>query len=325
MLALIVLAGCDRNRPLVLDEAGLFAAGERERLALFHGLLLADHDIDYRVVTVASAADPNALAHERFMALEAGARSRNGLGLLLLVDTGGRTVRMEVGFGLEGYFPDAFVAYVEHRQMVPFFAAERVADGILATTELIVDRAQRYALGEPDAAGDPLTGSGGGGATARVDAYEPAPVTGGGPGLPAGHSPEDTLARYFEAMAQRDANPDQDLYTPETRTMLRDRVMTPAQMDNLVATYRQCRPQASRLDAAGNLAVIRYPASQRKCAPWFFRRAGEAWQLDLTMMSRALRFGRDNSWHFEPGVAHPYGFAFQDWQFDRHGFPIARE
>ena len=33
------------------------------------------------------------------------------------------------------------VAYIEQRQMVPFFRAERIADGILATTELIVAQA----------------------------------------------------------------------------------------------------------------------------------------------------------------------------------------
>jgi hypothetical protein len=322
-MALIALAACERSRPLVVDEAGLFAVEEQERLALFHGLLLTDHDIDYRVVTVASAADLNGLAREQFTALETGALSRNGFGLLLLIDTVGRKVRMEVGFGLEGYFPDAFVAYVEQRQMVPFFTADRVVDGILATTELIVGRAQRYALGETATAESWLTGTGGGGATARTDSYHPPHTTAGEPQKSAGQTPEITLAGYFETMARRDANPELDLYSPETRIMLRDWVMTPAQMDNLVATYRSCHPQAARFDGTGELAVIRYPVAQRKCAPWFFRRTDDAWQLDLTLMSRALRFGRDNSWHFEPDVEHPYAFAFRDWQFDRHGFPIA--
>jgi uncharacterized membrane protein YgcG len=61
-------------------------------------------------------------------------------GLLLVIDAD--QVRLEVGYTLEGVLPDAFAAYVEHRQMVPFFERGRVADGILSTTELIVTRAQ---------------------------------------------------------------------------------------------------------------------------------------------------------------------------------------
>ncbi len=57
------------------------------------------------------------------------------------------------------------------------------------------------------------------------------------------------------------------------------------------------------------------------CAPWFFARLGGAWTLDLTMMQGALRFNHSNYWHFDPGAQHPYRFAFDDWAFDRHGFP----
>ncbi len=57
------------------------------------------------------------------------------------------------------------------------------------------------------------------------------------------------------------------------------------------------------------------------CAPWFFQRLGTAWALDLTMMQGALRFNHSNYWHFDPNAQHPYRFAFEDWAFDRHGFP----
>ncbi len=70
--------------------------------------------------------------------------------------------------------------------------------------------------------------------------------------------------------------------------------------------------------------MIRYPVEDRACAPWFFRRDGADWRLDLTMMQRAIRFGRTNAWRFAPGVEHPYRFAFTDWTFDRHGFPARR-
>lgn len=318
---LSMLAGCTEQPRLVIDEAGLFSEAESARLALFHELLLADHAIDYRVLTVPSAPDINQVAVRRFAELGAGEASPAGHGLLLVVDTSGETVRMEVGYGLEGYFPDAFVAYIQNRQMLPFFAEDRVADGILATTEFIVDRAQRYRLGETEFEPAAPASSGGAGATASADALEPPRVEPATQLVAAGRSPEETLAHYFDAMGRRDPDPDLPIYTPETRAMLRGGFMPPAQMDNLVSTYRNCAPQSARLGPAGTLAVIRYDIADRRCAPWFFRRVGEHWLLDLTMMSRAIRFGRDNSWHFDLSVDHPYAFAFEDWQFDRNGFP----
>jgi hypothetical protein len=40
------------------------------------------------------------------------------------------------------------------------------------------------------------------------------------------------------------------------------------------------------------------------------------------MLNLGIRFGRDNSWRIDSGVQHPYEFAFRDWRFDRHGFPV---
>ena len=45
--------------------------------------------------------------------------------------------------------------------------------------------------------------------------------------------------------------------------------------------------------------------------------------LDLTMMQRAIRFGRDNSWHFAPTADHAYTYAFRDWRLDASGYPRA--
>jgi uncharacterized protein len=321
---LLFLSSCQRA-PLVTDEAGLFTPDQADQLALFHGLLLEDHDIDYRVLTISGTdetnVDINQLAAKRYADLEVGENSARSLGLLLIINETSQQVRMEVGYGLEGFFPDAFVAYIENRQMIPFFEAGRASDGILATTELIVDRAQKYALGISPSEEDWLAGSGGAGATStlarRPEIQSPAkharPV--------AGQTPNETLNAYFKAMEERNLDPKLPLYTNDTQDMLKDWVMTAAQADTVLRSYRSCRPEAPRFDHDSRRAVIRYPVAQRKCAPWFFLREGEDWRLDLTMMSLAVRFGRDNSWHFDASVRHPYEFAFEDWRFDSNGFP----
>jgi uncharacterized protein len=78
------------------------------------------------------------------------------------------------------------------------------------------------------------------------------------------------------------------------------------------------------MNGARDLAVVRYPPEERKCSPWFLVEEGGKWRLDLTMMQKAIRFGRSNAWHFDPRVDHAYRFAFEDWHFDPQGFPMKR-
>src|SRR5690606_6287780 len=126
------------------------------------------------------------------------------------------------------------------------------------------------------------------------------------------------------SMRDRDGRTQLDLYTGATRQMLKDWVMTPAQMDNVVATYRSCTAESAKLGPGGLHAVIRYAPSERRCSPWFFALEEGRWKLDFTLMQDAIRFGRDNSWRFANGVPGEYGFAFSDWSFDGNGFPVAR-
>ena len=321
----VVFVACEETPvPLVRDEAQLLSASEERLLGEHHRLLALDHGIDYRIVTGRGFADLDRAAAEAFAALRVGETKGNAPGgLLLMIDAAADRVRLEVGYALEGTFPDAFVAYVEARQMTPFFRSGRVADGILATTELIVDRAAR-AKARGDGAGEAwFAGSGGGGAArdAEIGAGYERPVARRTTAVRAGRSPTDALELYLAAMAAHDARPDLPFYTAETRAMLAGWTTTRAQMDHLVESYRRCGTTTERRDGADRLAVLRYPVADRRCAPWFFRREGGDWQLDLTMMQSAIRFGRDNSWRLLPEADHPYGFAFDDWTFDRHGFP----
>ncbi len=327
--AVLLVAAALTARPaladpgLIEDQAGLMAAAQRARLSDYHAHLLGDYDIDYRVVTSEKTGDINAYAAERFAALGVGESSRTARGLLLVIDPARNLVRLEVGYALEGVFPDAFIAYIEHRQMVPFFRVARVADGILAATELIVDRARNAEANAGFENEVWIGGSGGGGATAaaRLGAGADRALRQDGANVAAGRSPEDTLLTYLRLLQDRNASADLAIYTPETRDMLQGWVMTPAQMDNVIKTYRRCHPEPARYDRAGDLAVIRYPVGERQCAPWFFRRIDGAWALDLTMMQRAIRFGRSNAWRFDTTVEQPYAYAFRDWRFDRNGFP----
>jgi hypothetical protein len=326
----IAAAGCERlaerrapGDPIVSDAAGMLGDARRARMEEVHGLLLDDHDLDYRVELVAGVGDLDAYAHERFAELGVGSRSEAGRGLLLVLDARQDLVRVEVGRGLEGVFPDAFVAYLEQRQMVPYFRAGQVGDGVLAATELLVTRIQNAKQRAGWEAEPWAEGSAGAGARARAelgrgrdDAFAR------GPDAAARSSPEDTVRAYLAAMGARNGRADLDLYTAATRAMLVRRVITPAQMDGVARAYRGCRRQSLRLVEGGTRAVVRYPIEARECAPFLLALEDGRWRLDFATAAGAIRFGRSNAWRLERERAGAYAAAFDDWRFDRHGFPL---
>jgi uncharacterized protein len=308
------------------DRAALLEPAARARVAAYHAAILRAHDIDYRVLAISAADDLERTAHGYFAEAGVGALSANGRGLLLVIDPARERVRLEVSTSLEGVYTDAFVAYVQTRQMAPFFSAGRVADGILATTELIVGRAQEARAGGALAPPMPARSMGGGASTAAAIGTTSNP----GEGLEeqtqhvefARLEPLQVVEAYHERMANRDAHTDLPLYSTETAAMLRDWIVTPAQMDNLARTYRGCT--VDRVRVRGNAAVVRYVVGQRQCAPYFLRRESEAWKLDLMALSSAIRFNHENQWRFQVPLPDDYEFAFEDWRIDRNGFPHAR-
>jgi uncharacterized protein len=100
-------------------------------------------------------------------------------------------------------------------------------------------------------------------------------------------------------------------------------VLTPAQMDNVARAYRHCAAGTLRLGDDGRRGVVRYAIERRECAPFLLEREDGRWRIDFATAAHAIRFGRSNAWHLVRGQEGPYAFAFEDWTFDRHGYPIA--
>ncbi|MCG2581547.1 MAG: TPM domain-containing protein [Marinobacter sp.] len=306
--------------PRVTDHINLLSPEERDRIARVHDYLLSDYDIDYRILIARGIDDINQFAVNYFRDGNVGAASDSGRGLLLVIDAQANQVRLEVSHALEPTYTDAFVAYIEHRQMTEFFAANRIADGILATTEMLITRATNAANGLDPSTESWAASSGGGGA--RVDARigeGTASRRDDNVALGGGAPPREVLDRYRRAMEDRNNNPQLSIYSKQTREMLGQRVMTPAQMDNVAKSLRNCQPE--KLFNQDNRAVLRYPIKARTCPPYFFLREDNQWRLDFTVMINAIRFGRNNEWRLMPGYSGPYGFAFRDLRFDRNGYP----
>ena len=325
LFLLVLLAGCPSRQelPLVDDRAGLLAPERVARLTAYHDRLLGDLDIHFQLTVLdKSPGDLDQAAVELFERLLLGETTGGARGVLLLVDPQGGQVRLEIGYDLEGIFPDGFVGYVEREQLTPFFAADRVADGIEATVELLVGRA----LGEVPAdyrGGVELEHlSGGGGARVAVaigsgaEAKEVVEERGRFAAQP---TPRATLERYLEVLQSHVKDPELGIYTPETRAFFAKWLVTDAQQDNERKGLEANLPEAEER-IAGDLAVLRFPVDNRQSAPYLFRQSAEGWQLDMAAMSRLIGFNHKNQWFFR-AVDHEFIFAFDDLRFDENGFP----
>lgn len=326
-LFLLVLSSCGSNdeRSFLDDRAGLLDRQARQRVIEYHRALLADFTIHCKVVVLDQlSADINKDAAELFGDL--GRKTGEARGLLFLIDPVGKQVRIEVGYDLEGIFPDIFVSYLEREQMVPFFKQARVGAGIEATEELFVARIQRSMAGEPFAPAVELGGlshySGGGGARTKValggGALDKAAVADRTAYLPQ-QSPEQSLDVYMRVLRQKIKDPHLPLYTPATRELLSGWVVTDAQQDHELRGLE--RAVVDKVVVAGNLAVIRFSVKERSMAPFFLANDGSGWAFDFAAMKDSIRMNQKNMWHFV-SRDHPYMFGFTDWQFDANGFPM---
>ncbi|MGR9071505.1 MAG: TPM domain-containing protein [Gammaproteobacteria bacterium] len=302
-------------RETVADGGGLMAPEQKNFVARYHAMLRREHDIDYRVLTVAGPVDIGPYSAAEFAERSVGSYSRKGRGLLLVLDKAGDRVRLEVSANLEGVYTDAFVSYLERRQMVYFFNSGRVADGILAATEMIFTRAQEAEAGMAfDPGAEPGFSTGGGAQTAamldRRDRTALPDFRGRRDTTSAGPKPIDTVNAYLESLRRRDANPDKEIFTPETRAMMRRWTVTPAQMDNELKAYRNCPAYEQKIK--GSYAVILYRDDGGRCSPRFLRNDGGLWRLDLVAMQKSIVFNHKNQWRLRQGADPDYLFAFAE-------------
>lgn len=277
-LLLALVGGCrPEGDNFVEDPAGLLDAPARERLAGYHAVLLRDLDIHFKAVFLAGrSGDIDRIAVELFDRYRLGARTRAARGVLLVVDPAGQQVRLEIGYDLEGVFPDGFVGRVEEEQMVPFFAAGRIGAGVAATVELLVARALEAGATDPAGAGTVAPGgingrwSGGGGATTAI---RPAPSAkpDRAPVDPRRFAPRAdplaTLHGYLQVLAGRVKDPDLALYTLESRRFFRRWLVTDAQQAHEFRQLSAVLPRA-RVFVAGDRAVVRFPVVDRQAAPY---------------------------------------------------------
>jgi uncharacterized protein len=314
------LKSCDDR--YVCDMFQLFSPQQHDYITSYHRSLLELFDIDLRVFV-----SMHEQATSLFNEIKAGEHSKTRKGMLLLINPKKNLVRLEVSAGLDAVYTDGFVKYLQERQMLPFFHANRVADGIVATTEMIVDRAKKAQKGEEFVPPEQLTNTLGIGAGAQSQAnigtgYTPPQQTHSQPTTAAHQyvNPLDVVQAYHEALARGDASPDLPFYSASTKDMRKSWVVTPAQMKNELNAYASCSKGEAR--QTQGLAIVRYALKERECAPYFLVWEDNSWKLDFAAMMQRIQFNVSNEWHRKQDVISDYDVLFSDWNFDENGFPV---
>lgn len=304
----------------VYDNAGLLSGESETRISESLKLFFEDNDIEFVSVTVndLEGVDISQWTDRLFQNWDIGRKTRGHKGLLLVVAPKEQQVRLEVGSDLEGIYTDAFVGYIEHEQMMPFFEQGRVGAGLEATIEMIVGRTLErikggdYVPEQTAGLGGTAYRSAGGGAQKNMDFNSRSgPVkdtvdAGGKDFFAAQNSPMATVEKYTEVLRRHVKDPDLGIYTEATRNFFRQWTVTNAQQDN---ELRDIDLGAAVEKIKGDYAVIQFSSKGKEANPFFLKKGAEGWQLDFATMTKVIRFDQRNQWHFV-SRDHPYMFAF---------------
>lgn len=134
----------------VTDLTGTLSADEQAAIAQRLAAVEQRKGSQIALLIVPSTA-PEAIEQYSIRVVDAWQLGRKGVddGVLLLVATADRTLRIEVGRGLEGAIPDAIAKRIIAEQITPHFREGRFADGLNAGVGAIIARIDGEPLPAP--------------------------------------------------------------------------------------------------------------------------------------------------------------------------------
>jgi uncharacterized protein len=318
----------------IMDEVGFLDETDALGLDGYLSGINVESGVDIRFIFTGQVrGDLESFALKRARELGLG-RNMNKRSLLFVYDVAGQRMRIEVGPGMEGMFPDGFLGYLTREQTAALFASGNRHLALKSTLNVVSHRLREAALGgtyDPRAVAyitDPVRLAAGGGATAR------APVGDyGGPvgGLIAtadarahfGPQPTvaDAFARYLEALRDGHYEPDLPLYTDQTQSLFRIlRIARPFAEFIVYAEYGH----KYTIVEHGDLAIL-YLTNTPLVSAHLFRRFPDGWRLDIAAEVEDTRefVGGPYTWGMML-TGDDYTRAFSDLYADYGALRLAR-
>jgi uncharacterized protein len=295
--------------PRVIDSAFLLPPGEAARLDDWLRAWREETGTDVRLLFLAHK-PPIPLSEYGVRAMRTlGVGEKDGRrGVLVLADKESQQFRIEVGPGLEGVLPDAFISFVLNEHVVPLFRAGDPNLGVRLALFIIRRRIRDAILGEEydprpiTYIGEPHRLAGGAGAATW------APLDHQYQALTTSYTTDSAVADYFvpqptpEAAWQRELEllalphfyPFVTLYTPESQ-----QYMAGLPMSNGFKSYLLYGIFGRKIgvDVRGDLAMIYYTDTPF-ISPQYLRKGPNGWQLDvIAELRNSLEYGgSDYTW-----------------------------
>jgi hypothetical protein len=289
----ILVAKPSSSKHHIYDEAGVIP--NQYNIIKFEEYLdgiFQESDIDIRFVFIKNneKREIEDIAIRKVQELDIGGKSGEPRGLLLLFDINARQLRVEVGYGLEPYFPDGFVGYLVHEHARDFFSSGDLTLGLRLLLRMLHQRIREEILGHNF---DPRVVeiikhqhflSGGAGVSSTMpekqknisywrtnmtdeerQKFLPQP------------SPNEAYKKYLEWLVDGNYDPKIEVFTLESQRFMSSLPMTKAYFHYILM---QEYGSQYNIVTRGNLALL-YFTNDPLVAPHFLKKGEKGWQMDI--------------------------------------------
>jgi hypothetical protein len=277
--------------PFVIDSAGLLPQGEGARLEDYLRRLREESGVDVRLLllTRRPGVTLSDYGYQAMRTLGVGERD-DRRGVLILADRESQQFRVEVGQGLEGVLPDAFISYLVNEHVATLFRAGDPNIGIRLLLFMIHRRIREAILGQ-EYDPRPVTfirephrlAAGAGASTwapldTQYQAFLTSPTDSGAARYFVPQpTPEAAHLRYLELLALPRFYPYVSLFTPESQRYMASLPMSRAFMAYLLYGMIGHR---TKVDVRGDLALVYYTDTPF-ISPHYLARGPDGWQIDI--------------------------------------------
>ena len=276
----------------IFDEANILSNYDIQKFEEYTNYIFNESDIDIRFVFVSDTGDKTIeeLALEKMQQLGIGGENKEERGVLLLYDLKEKRLRIEVGYGLEEYFPDGFVSYLVHGHTKDFFSTGNITMGLRLLIRMLHQRIRQEILGNVF---DPWVVelisrqgylSGGAGVSASI----PKKALDAGiqqksisdeerEGYSPQATPEAVYLKYIAWLIAGYYNPEINIFTTESQQYLASLPMTKAYFHYILIQEYGRKYSISIRDNVALLYFINDPL----VSPHFFIKGERGWQMDI--------------------------------------------
>lgn len=276
----------------IYDKSGIFSKYDTKKFEEYLDYIFHESDIDIRFMFLKNCGEETIeeVAVDKVQEFGIGKDNREKRGVLLLYDVENKKLRVEVGYGLEGYFTDAFISYLVHYHTKEFFESQDITTGLRLLLFILHHRIRSEVLENNF---DPtivdiiknrgyLTGGGGVSSKIVNNGEKKSQLHGSVNSLNKNNytpqaSPNDVYQNYLKWLSAQIFDPNIEMFTYESRQYLKSFPMTKAYFHYILI---QEYGKEYKIDTRENLALL-YFTDDPLVSPHFFIKDEEGWRMDF--------------------------------------------